>query len=129
MDAFLAAEALQALNALNIISPSKKLAGFLIGHKRGRRFFVEKVLPAPAGFWPTLEDFARLDKLFEGKIIGLFAFGDAAKLKQHLFQPFACGRLFLEVRTREGRGLRFKARRLDFEGRFYLEPVELRLEK
>jgi hypothetical protein len=64
MDGYLTSEALQALNALNAMAPGKKLSGFLIGHKRGHRFFVEKIFPAPLGFRLNFKNFSRLDRLF-----------------------------------------------------------------
>lgn len=129
MDGYLAAEALQALNALSTMAPGKKLWGFLIGHKRGHRFFVEKILPAPSGFRLNLDNFARLDLLFQDKIIGFFSLGGGAKERKELYHPFACGKMYLDGRPSRRKNLRFKAFFIDFKGRFVLEPIKLILEK
>jgi hypothetical protein len=125
MDAYLAAEALQALKALGSLSAKPALSGFLIGHKRGHRFFVEKIFPLPKGFQPTLEHYHGLNKLLGGKIIGFFAFPADAKEKQRLFQPFACGKMFLGVRFAKKGGLRFESYLIDYDNHFLAAPIKL----
>jgi hypothetical protein len=125
MDAYLAAEAHQALKALGSLSAKPDLSGFLIGHKRGRRFFVEKIFPLPKGFRPTLEHYHGLNRLLDGKIIGFFAFPADAKDRQSLLHPFACGKLFLGVRLNNKGTLNFQSLVIDYHDRFFTTPIEL----
>jgi len=126
MDAYLAAEAHQALMALGSLSAKPDLSGFLIGHKRGHRFFVEKIFPLPKGFRPKLENYHGLNRLLDEKIIGFFAFPAAAQYRQRLLQPFACGKLFLGVRVNKKGGLRFKSYLIDYADRFFAAPIKLK---
>jgi hypothetical protein len=131
VDAYLAAEALQAFGALSAVSPGKGVFGFLLGHKRGRRYFVEKIFPAPSGFQPTLQNLVRLDRLFADKIIGFFASGSRRRdVEEQLKQPYAAGRLYLDVRFRKDpRSPGFKSYAIDFDGRFRFEPLALTVER
>ena len=126
MDAYLAAEAHQALKALGSLSAKPDLSGFLVGHKRGHRFFVEKIFLLPEGFRPTLENYHDLNRLLDDKIIGFFAFPADAKHRQRLLQPFACGKLFLGVRVNKKGGLRFESYLIDYADRFFASPIKLR---
>ena len=53
MDAFLTIEAQQALRAVKAVSPRRNAGGLLVGHKRGKRFFIEKAFPVPQNFQPS----------------------------------------------------------------------------
>jgi hypothetical protein len=125
MDAYLAAEAHQALIALGSLSAKPDLSGFLIGHKRGHRFFVEKIFPLPKGYRPTLEHYHGLNRLLDGKIIGFFAFPAHAQHRQRLLQPFACGKLFLGVRLNKRGILNFQSLVIDYDDRFFAAPIKL----
>ncbi len=124
MDAYLAPEARQALKALGSLSVKPGLSGFLIGHKRGHRFFVEKIFPLPRGFRPSLAHYHDLNLLLNGKIIGFFAFPADAGFKRRLLQPFACGKLFLEVRSGKRGTLHFKSLVIEYDDRFYAAPIK-----
>jgi len=128
MDAFLTIEAQQALRAVKAISPRKSAGGLLIGHKRGRRFFVEKAFPAPSGFTPSPGSLAVLDSVFDGRIIGFFRFNPGEKDERDLLQPFACGKLFLAVESRSKAESVLIAYLIDYDGCFLLEQIPLRLE-
>ncbi len=85
MDAYLSQEACQSLNVVNLISSSSTSDGLLIGHKRGHRFFAEKILPSLPGFFPSLKKYHELDQLFNGKLLGFFSFNpDEKKIKKIL---------------------------------------------
>jgi len=125
MDAYLAAEASRALKAFSVLSAKPDLSGFLIGHKRGLRFFVENIFPLPKGFQPTLENYHGLNRLLDEKIIGFFAFPATAGHKRRLFQPFACGKMFLGVRFDKKGGLRFESYFIDYDDHFLAAPIKL----
>jgi len=128
MDAFLAADARRTIDALDLISPGKHLSGFLLGHKRGKRYYIEALLPAPRGFHPNSENIISLDRLFDDRIIGFFSLGPRSETGKDLLQPFASGRMFLEALPNK-RGLRFRASRIDYRGRFVRDKIGLTVEK
>jgi len=129
MDAYLTAEAFQSLSALAQLSKNPKAAGYLLGHKRGYRFVVEKIVSAANAARPTPESDHRLDRLFKGKVIGFFTFSEDKKLREAILKPYACGKILLGVRRVKNRGLSFRAFRIDYEGRFYMVPIEVLRDK
>ncbi len=127
MDSYLSQEAYKSLSALKIISSSSSSDGLLIGHKRGHRFFVEKILPSLPGFFPSLKKYHELDQLLNGKLLGFFSFKpDERKLKR-ILAPFACGKLFLEISSNKQKKMTIKSFVIDYENEFFLLPVGLKI--
>lgn len=125
MDVLITREASLEIRALGIVRPKTPGWGFLIGHKRGPRFFVEKILAAGnAGPGTAARRFREIERLWPGKVIGLFAIRPGAELKRALLGPFFYGRLFVELRFA---GNRAEARPfvVDFEGAFRLTAIPL----
>jgi hypothetical protein len=125
MDAYLSQEAYQSLNVINLISSSSISDGLLIGHKRGHRFFVEKILPSLPGFFPSLKKYHELDQLFNGKFLGFFSFNPDEKKTKKILAPFACGKLFLEISSNQQKKMTIKSYVIDYENEFFLLPVGL----
>jgi len=125
MDAYLSQEAYQSLTALNLISSSSSSDGLLIGHKRGHRFFVEKIFPSLPGFFPSLKKYHELDQLFNGKLLGFFSFSPGEKKIKKILAPFACGKLFLEISSNQQKKMTIKSYVIDYENEFLLLPVKL----
>jgi len=126
MDSYLSQEAYLSLTALNIISSSSSSDGLLIGHKRGHRFFVERILPSLPGFFPSLKKYHELDQLFNGKLLGFFAFNPDEKKIKKVLAPFACGKLFLEISSNQQKKMTIKLYVIDYENEFFLLPVGLK---
>jgi len=127
MDAYLSAESLRSLEALSRLSPRGKPIGLLLGHTRGKRFFIERVFALPARAWPSLEDFYALDRLFEGRIIGFFAFRPDRRTAGALLAPHAAGKSFLGLSPARRPGkIRAAASVIDFDGRFRFVRLPLR---
>jgi hypothetical protein len=124
MDALLAPEARQALEAL-FIGRSQASAGILIGHRRGLRFIIEKALPTAAGYYPSARTYARLSALTKNAIIGFFSFSSETGLWKMNPPPFAVGKVFLCPKGKAEARLSWRAFSLDYEGRFILKPVRL----
>ena len=127
VDAFISQEAYQALQALNLIFPGSSSEGFLIGHKRGGQFFVEKIFPSLAGFFPSLEKYNQLDQLFEGRLIGFFSFKPEEKKVKKILVPFACGKLFLKLIPKGEKNLNIQSFVIDYEKKFFLAPIQLKI--
>jgi len=128
MDAYLSREALQHLQALNLISSSLHSEGLLIGHKRGHRCFVEKVLPIP-GFITSPQKYFDLDQIFDGKIIGFYSFQTDPKKMKKILAPFAYGKLFLEIHSTSQKKVYIKSFVINFENKFFLSPIKLKENK
>jgi len=125
MDAYLSEETYQSLAALILISPRSSSDGLLIGHKRGHRFFVEKIFPSLPGFFPSLKKYHELDQLFNGKLLGFFSFSPGEKKIKKILAPFACGKLFLEISSNQQKKMTIKSYVIDYENKFLLLPVKL----
>ncbi len=125
MDSYLSQEAYQSLNFINMISSSSSSDGLLIGHRRGHRFFVEKIFPSAPGFFPSLKKYHELDQFFKGKLLGFFSFNPDEKKIKKILSPFACGKLFLEISSNQQKKMTIKSYVIDYENEFFLLPVKL----
>jgi len=125
VDVLVTREAALEIEALGIVRPGGPAWGFLIGHKRGFRFFVEKVLAAGSGDPGTAgRRFKEVERLWPGRVIGLFAVRAGAPLRKALLGPFFYGKLFVELRLR-GRRPEVRPFIVEFDGKFLLVPVPL----
>lgn len=125
MDAYLSKEAYHSLIGLNNISPNPNTDGLLIGHKRGHRFFVEKILPTKKGFYSSFENYLAADKHFGGKLVGFFTFQLDEKKMKKIFLPFAYGQLILDIKLMKKNKMNIKSYIIDYEKDFFLSPVEI----
>lgn len=126
MNALVSQEAFQALEALNLVSTNSACDGLLIGHKRGRSFFVERIFPTFSAFFTTLEKYQELDRLFEEKIIGFFSFKPNQRKVKKILAPFACGKLFLKLACIRKK-VSIKPFVIDYEKNFSLKPIQLKI--
>ncbi|MGD1010258.1 MAG: hypothetical protein ABR951_08935 [Candidatus Aminicenantales bacterium] len=125
MDVFITREALTDVKALAVLRPQPPAWGFLVGHKRGRRVFVERLFPAcGTPIPPPPERFDELDRLLGRKVVGLFAVRPGPAFKRSLAGPYFYGRLFLDVRLSR-RGPIVRPFVVDFARKFFLAPVLL----
>jgi len=124
MDAYVSAKARQFLKAQIIIGA--RLDGFLLGHKRGHRLFVEEILPTQRGFFPSLEKYISLNTLLKDRIIGFFSFTPDESTKRKILAPFAQGKLFLDITPRDSKKLDIKSYTIDFDEKFYLFPIKIK---
>lgn len=128
MDAFLTIEAQQTLRAVKAISPRRNAAGLLVGHKRGKRFFIEKAFPVPRNFQPSLKNLVILQEIFNGRLIGFFLLNPSEKDERALLQPFACGKMFLAIESRSPAESILIGYLIDYDGRYILEQIPVILE-
>ena len=124
MDAYISAEARKFLQAQIILGA--RIDGFLLGHKRGHRLFVEEILPTQRGFFHSHEKYVALNKLLKDRIIGFFSFNPEENTTKKILAPFAQGKLFLDITPRDGHRLDIKSYAIDFDERFYLSPIKLK---
>lgn len=125
VDVLITGEALLEIRALGIIGPGAPAWGFLIGHRRGPRFFVEKVLVAgrcdPDS---AVRRFRETEGLWPGRVVGLYAVRPGPDIKRAVLGPFFYGKLFVELRfARKGPVIRPFV--VEFADRFRFEPIPL----
>jgi len=125
VDVFITPEARREIEALRVVRPAASTWGFLIGHKRGFRFIVEKVFPAGRG--RTLPDeraLAGLDRIWPGGVMGLFAARLSAPVKKAVLGPRFYGKLVLDLGS-TARKPSIQPSIVEFKRRFFLAPVAL----
>ena len=123
MDVLITPDASRDLEALALLHPGPSAWGLLLGHKRGRRVFVERFFPAgTAGALPAPGRLDELDRSLGRRLVGFYAVRPAAAFRKSLLSPYAYGRLFIDIR-RTGSGPSLKTYAVGFDGRFLLEPV------
>jgi hypothetical protein len=123
MDAYLTVEVRRSLEAVGLLGGAQ---GYLIGHRRGPRFFVESLVPTAGGRSFSGRDLRALERVLGATAIGFFAVGPGrAAAKKDTLRPFGCGKLFLEAGPRRGRSLHLRAFVVEFDGKFGHEPVPL----
>jgi hypothetical protein len=129
MDIFLATAALKSLRAIAALSPTGKPAGFLLGHVRGGRYFVESAIAAAGRDWAEHETYDRLDSIEPGRIIGFFTFSRSAAERRRIGKPHACGKAVLAVFKKRDGVLEFEGFRVEYTGRFVFDPLPVVREK
>jgi hypothetical protein len=125
MDAYLSQEAHLSLTALTILSPAAHSDGFLIGHKRGHRFFVEKILSSMPGFFPSLQKYHEMENLYQGKLLGFYSFRPDEKKINKILAPYACGKLLLKIKLNPQKKISVESFVVDYKNNFFLMPVKL----
>ena len=128
MDAYLSQEAYRSFEALSLIGPHRNPDGLLIGHKRGHRFFVERVFPALKNFSPFPQNYFHLDYLFKENLIGFFSFKPELQRIKKVLAPFAYGKLFFKIHLQK-KEMSIKSFIIDYEEEFFLSPIQLKTEK
>lgn len=127
MDAYLSREAHDSLLGLNLTASKTNMDGILIGHKRGQRLFVEKILPTKNGFFSSYENYLALDKHFQGSLVGFFTFKSNEKKIKKILSPFAFGQLLLNIHSTKKNKMTIKSFVIDYKKAFFLSPVDLKL--
>jgi hypothetical protein len=124
MDAYLAEEAYNNLKALNIVKGDQD--GFLLGHIRGHRFFIEKIFSTQKGFFSSKEHFLVLNQHFENRVIGFFSFNPDERKAQKILTPLTQGKLYLSIHSESDATLDIRSYRIDYKDRFFLSPIRLK---
>jgi hypothetical protein len=125
MDVYLSQEALRSLKAQAFGTGRRTMSGFLVGHKRGQRFFVEKAHPSFGGDFSSPESYRTLDRLFEGKIIGFYSSSSSEKALATFFHPSFYGKLVLLAGSGSRGRLSLNPHVVEFEKSFFLLPIRL----
>jgi hypothetical protein len=125
MDVQLSEDALLFLKAQALEGSGNTQSGLLLGHKRGRRFFVEQVYPSGERAVFSERTYWTLDRLFGGKIIGFYSFASRRRQAPKILKPFACGKVFLSIVRRPKNRWTIKPQLIEFKDSFVLLPIPL----
>jgi len=125
VDVLITPEARREIEALRVIRPPASTWGFLIGHKRGFRFVVEKIFPIGSGrVLPSERLAAEFDRVWPGRVIGLFAVRPGAAFKKAALGPSWYGKLIIHMSPSAGTpGIRPFV--VEFERNFFLARIPL----
>ena len=129
MDIFLTADAARTLRAVRRLAPVKGSRGFLLGHRRGDRFYVESILPSPSAAWPSLKAFYDLDAELGGKIIGFFIVGSSPASRKPLLRPFGTGKVLIESPAKGGGKQAIHGAVIDYRDRFEFRKIPVIVER
>lgn len=123
MDVYLSSDATRSLKGLYLLLSHSN--GFLIGHKRGQRFYVEKISPAGEDISLIAEEYSELSQIYENKIIGFFSFSSNETKIKKILEPFAYGKLFLEICSDKENKMRIKPFTVEYKNEFFLSKIKL----
>lgn len=125
MDVLITPEARREIEALRAIRPASSTWGILIGHRRGFRFIVEKIFPTGSGRGlPDERHVAELDRVWPGRVIGLFSVRPGVAFRKAVLSPGWYGKLVLDL------GLSAQKRSIrpyivEFKTKFFLARIPL----
>ncbi len=122
MDIYLSQETRQSLHGLNLMC--SKSSGYLIGHMRGNRFFIEKIFPCSNPIPGSIEKNIQLNNIFEDKLIGFFSFNADDKNKKRLLAPFFTGKLFLEIKSDKQKTASIIPYVIEYKNEFFLKELK-----
>jgi hypothetical protein len=125
MDVYLSEEARQHLSAQALELSRGPTGGLLLGHRRGPRFFIERIYPCPLRPFLSIEKYHALNRIFNDKIIGFYSSGRRTMRKKPKFPPFAVNKLFLEFNPHPRKGLILRPAVVEYTGSFQLVAVAL----
>jgi hypothetical protein len=125
MDVLITPEARREFEAVRALRADPSTWGFLIGHKRGFRFIVEKVFPAGAGrAWPDERLVSELDRVWPGRLIGVFAVRPGVAFRKVILGPLFYGKLIVHLGISSAKPA-IRPYVVEFERKFTLTPVPL----
>jgi hypothetical protein len=125
MDVYLSDEARSHLSAQTLEIPRGAARGLLLGHRRGPRFFVERIYPCALRPFLSIEKFRALSRIFDDKIIGFYSSARRTEKRKPKFPPFAVNKLYLEFGPHPRKGLTLRPAVIEYKGSFSLGPVAL----
>ncbi len=125
MDVLITPEARRELEAVLALRPKPGTWGALIGHRRGPRYIVEKVLAAGSpGTVPDGRLLEGLDGIWPGRTVGLVTIRPGAAFKKAVLGPAWYGKLVLAVSGQPGRPV-LRPSVVEFARTFFLSPLPL----
>ena len=126
MEVLLSKEVIQSFSALQSGLSNMNTDGFLIGHRRGDMFFIEKIIPSQKGFFSSQQKFTAVKQIFEDKILGFYSFHTTESKLKKILAPIAYGKIFLCFDRDETNQWVIKPYAIEHDQDFFLLPIDLK---
>ena len=125
MDVLIIPEARREISTWLALRPKSGTWGTIIGHRRGSRYIVEKVLAGgDPGTAPDERLMAELEKVWPGGIIGIIALKPGATFTKALLGPAWYGKVVVRAARRGGAPV-LRSHVVEFDRRFHFDPAPL----
>lgn len=126
MEVLLSKEAIQSFSALQCSLTDANTDGFLIGHRRGNLFFVEKIFPSQTGFFPSSEKYLAMQQHLDDKILGFYSYKASESKLKKILAPIAYGKIFLRFDRDKTHQWAIKSFAIEYDQEFFLLPIDLK---
>jgi hypothetical protein len=125
VDVLIIPEAGREIETLRAFRPRPGTWGVIIGHRRGSRFIVEKIVAAGnPGTVPDERILGKLGEIWPGRIVGIAAVRPGATFKTALLGPAWYGKLVLQMAGPANAPV-IRASLVEFKRNFFLDPIPL----
>lgn len=125
MDVLIIPEAQREIEALRAFRPRPGTWGAIIGHRRGSRFIVEKVVAAGnPGTVPDERVLAELERIWPGRIIGIAVVRPGAAFKKALLAPAWYAKVVIQP-AGTAKSPVVRSHVVEFKRKFTFEPAPL----
>lgn len=125
MFVYLTDEAQEYFLSLAACSFTENTDGFLIGHKRGLSFVIERGIPGRKNLFNSPQEFFNLIQSLHDRVIGFYTLSPPSELASKLFQPITAGLLLLQLEIKPNKKVNYHPHLIDFEGHFYYKQLNI----
>lgn len=122
MDVYFTRDFLEYLKALILFSWPENPDGYLLGHKRGPSYIVEKGIPSQEGFFSSEKNFIQTASYFGEKLLGFYSFRMNSLKKNKIFTPAATGLVLVQISHNKEK-INIQSHIIDFDRDFFLYPI------
>jgi hypothetical protein len=123
VDVLIIPEARREIDTLIALRPRPGTWGVVVGHKRGSRFIVEKIVSGGSpGTVPDDRTLAELERIWPGRFVGIAAVRPGGTFKKALLGPAWYAKLVLQL-SGTARTPVLRSHTVEFKRKFVLEPV------
>ncbi|MEE8605907.1 MAG: hypothetical protein V3S65_11045 [Candidatus Aminicenantaceae bacterium] len=126
MEVLLSEEVIQSFSALQCGLSDTNTDGFLIGHKRGDLFFIEKIFPSQKGFFSSDQKYFAMKQNLDDKILGFYSFQTTDSKLKKILAPIAYGKIFLRLDRDKTDQWVIIPYAIEHDQDFFLLPIELK---
>lgn len=123
MDVYLVPNFLKYLKTLILFSLPENPDGYLLGHKRGPCYIVEKGIPSSEGFFSSTDKFIQKADFLGEKLLGFYSFQMNSIKEKKILTPAACGLILIEISFFKEK-IQLHSFYIDFDGFFFLRPIK-----
>ncbi|HDJ23276.1 MAG: hypothetical protein B5M54_02370 [Candidatus Aminicenantes bacterium 4484_214] len=125
MFVYLSDEAREYFSSLATCSLNENPNGFLLGHKRGSSFIVERGVPGRKNLFDSPQEFSNLIQSFPRQLIGFYTLSPPSQWASKLFQPITAGLLLLQLEIKAIKKINYHPYLIDFEGHFSYKKLNI----